>query len=75
MNGSTLTLRELRRLVGGYIERVPMSDGRVMYINEEGKFAQLERNVAATALVSDVLDPGDYIAGPAVVMTWEEEGD
>lgn len=36
-NGKKFTLEELQGLVGGYIERVSMSDGKSMYVNEDGK--------------------------------------
>mgnify|MGYP004482985353 FL=1 len=33
-NGDKFTLEELQSLVNGYIERVQMSDGQAMYVNE-----------------------------------------
>ena len=50
-NGTDFQLAELQRIVGGYIEIVPTTDGRVMVLNEEGKVLGLPRNEQATALV------------------------
>ena len=47
-NREKFTLEELQRLVGGYIERVPMSNGKSMYVNEEGKLNGLPYNEKAT---------------------------
>lgn len=64
------TLEELQRLVGGYIEsvpvRIPVSDKPVMIVNEEGKLKGLPRNRAATSVAR--LFEGDYVAGDAVLI-------
>ena len=71
----SFSLEELQRFVCGYIEVVTLSDGRLLIINEEGKIENLPYNVEATMLVADVLFPGDYIVGPAVLLTSQELGE
>ena len=46
--GRYWTLEEMQQLVGGLIEIVPLADGRILVINEEGKLHDLPVNVAAT---------------------------
>lgn len=71
----SFSLEELQRFVCGYMEVVTLSDGRLLVLNEEGKIDGLPYNVEATLLVADVLLPGDYIAGPAVLLTAQELGE
>ena len=78
-----LTLEELQKMVGGYIERVTVSKGNglAFYINEEGKFTQ-SGNLIATefwlnCLKEDGFDPGsfnDFISGPAVLIKEDRYG-
>ena len=78
-----LTLEELQKMVGGYIERVTVSKGNglAFYINEEGKFTQ-SGNLIATefwlnCLKEDGFDPGsfnDFISGPAVLIKEDRFG-
>ena len=78
-NGPTFTLAELQGFVGGYIEAVYLADGRVMFVNEDGKREQLPINHRATIeAVADGarLRPGDVIVGNAIVCTRAEaDGD
>lgn len=82
-NGSALHLElggpgesyaKLRDAVGGYIELIRVLppdhpyEPAFAYINEEGKLRGLLPNLAATQLCRDNLRPGDYIAGPAVIV-------
>jgi len=69
------TTSELHELVDGWLECVYLPDGRLMWINEEGKLRGLPSNPLATLLARSVLQPYDYIAGPAVVTTWQEAGE
>ena len=69
------TLEELQHLVGGDIEIVFLSGHEMLVINEEGKLQGLLYNVAATQLVAHLLQPGDYIAGPAVLVSEQEMGE
>jgi hypothetical protein len=55
-NGDHFELEELTQIVGGMIQMIPLSDGRIMTLNEEGRpdaeagVAGLPRNEQATAL-------------------------
>lgn len=52
------------------VEAIDLADGRVMWLDEEGKFAQppRPRNAVATALLAEAGGiPGDYIAGPVLI--------
>jgi hypothetical protein len=59
-NGTTFTLEELQKAVGGYIEVIHLADGRVMVLNEEGRLHGLPFNANATRVLSDV---GSYVFG------------
>lgn len=68
-------LKSMQQLVGGYIEALFLTDEVSAYINEEGKYNGSHRNEAGTALVKHALStvgrtliPGDFIAGPLVLM-------
>jgi hypothetical protein len=74
-NGVAFDLDELQAFVGGYIEFVFLDDGLILCINEEGKLKELPRNPQATAYAAPYLREGDYIAGPALLLTSEEAGD
>ena len=72
-------LEELQRLVGGYIEAVPVPyfvngfDRATSYVNEEGKYIGLPANMRAT----DFMVPGvgigfgDVIAGPMLLCGFD----
>ncbi len=72
---TSFTTGELHELVDGWLECVHLPDGRLMWINEEGKLRGLPSNPLATLLARPVLQPFDYIVGPAVVTTWQEAGE
>jgi hypothetical protein len=68
-------LAAMQKLVGGYIEALSLTDEVSAYINEEGKIEGLPRNEAGDRLVKHALStvgrtmlPGDYVAGPLVLM-------
>lgn len=70
-------LRQIQELVGGPIEGVPLSDGRYMLVNEDGKDGPHLLNQLATDLAHSqgaIMD-SDYIAGPAVILPSEALGD
>jgi len=67
--GPCFTTEELGALVEGWLGCVRLPHGRLMWINEEGKQHGLPSNPLATILARSRLQPGDYIAGPVVVMT------
>jgi len=71
-------LADYQRLTGGYIEAAPLDrEDLTMFINEEGKVMNLDRNTRADDLWWTLLPsgriPGDYIAGDAVVVGFDEE--
>lgn len=73
-NADFFYLSEVQKVVGGFIELVPVKKLALkkeitMYVNEEGKLLNLPMNPRATALAD--LGPLDYIVGNALVI--EEE--
>jgi hypothetical protein len=65
--GRAFTLEELQAFVGGYIEGIRTVDGKMMFLNEDGKRLGLPLNQAATALTR-LAAIGDYIVGTVVVV-------
>lgn len=59
----------MQQVVGGYIEIVRLSNGRLMVLNEEGKLLRLPLNVKATALYNNL---NDVIVGDVLVGTRKE---
>ena len=47
-SGDKVTLEEMQKCVGGYIEPIYIGGNKIMFVNEEGKINGLEMNVAAT---------------------------
>jgi len=74
-NGTAFTADELHILVDGYLECVYLPDGRLMWIDEEGKLKGKQPNMVATFLALEVLQRGDLIVGPAVITTLRETGE
>lgn len=76
-NGKRFTLEELQKFVGGYIEALGLHDGRVMWLNEEGKLDGLPLNAIATDMARRLsfLMPDDYILGDVLIATPAESGD
>ncbi len=63
-------LAALQTAVGGDIEAVHLNGGMQLYIDEEGKFKDLEPNLVARLLVGTSgtrLLPGDQIVGPILI--------
>lgn len=60
-NGTVFQLDELQKLVGGYVEFVPLPDGRHMVVDEDARLADKPWNGMASILA------GRRIFGPAVV--------
>lgn len=46
-NGTAFTLEELQKIVGGYIEALYLHDGRIMFLNEDGKRLGLPLNLVS----------------------------
>jgi hypothetical protein len=59
-------LETLQKAVGGYIEEVHVPDGRVMFVNEDGRSLNLPENLHASILA------GQRIVGDAVLLTKAE---
>lgn len=50
------------------VQAVPLSDGRTLWIDEEGKLKPHKRNTFASMLLLDAGGlPDDYIAGAAII--------
>jgi hypothetical protein len=64
------SLEGMQKAVGGYIQAIPTKDGKLMILNEEGKFMNLPPNETANALVD--LFPGDYIVGDVLIIDDDE---
>lgn len=71
--GEDARLRQLREMVGGYIEVVALPGERHMVINENGKDGPHMINHTATAIAheAEAIMPSDYIAGVAVILPAE----
>lgn len=50
-NRKTFSVSEMQYYVHGYFEIIPLGDGCVMIINEEGKIKNLPLNETATAII------------------------
>lgn len=68
-NGRYFVLKELQKLVGGFIELVHLPEtDQLMVVNEEGKLQHLQYNPGATrVLYQNFPDGVDYICGWAVI--------
>ena len=67
-NGQFYELKELQKIVGGYIEFVYLTDNSVMVLNEEGKIDNLPLNVRATEILrKNFPDNPDHIVGDVLV--------
>jgi hypothetical protein len=75
LNRRSFTIREVRAIVRGHVEAVYLPNGLVMFVNEEGKLEGLPRNAQATSVAAGVIQPGDYIAGDALVVSMKEAGE
>ena len=69
-NSTDFSLEELKTIVGGYIEIVPLSDERIMVVNEEGKIHRLPLNVRATCIVNGA-GIADTIVGNVLICRSE----
>ena len=65
----TMTLEEMQAWVGGYVQMVPLPDGRELWCNEEGKIDGLPVNAKATAIWEKNYGPTDIIMGNAIIST------
>lgn len=65
-NGKDFSLKELKEIVGGYIEIINLGDD-YMVVNEEGKLLDLPINLSATRLYRLFTRVGDYIVGDVLI--------
>jgi len=72
---TSFTANEIHTLVDGDLECVRLRDGRLMWIDEEGKLKRKQPNMVATFMALDVLQRGDVIVGNAVITTLAEAGE
>ena len=72
--GGRLTLKQLQKLVGGYIENVRLTPKLYMIVNETGKVQRdpLPKNPLATEILRAFRGGQDWIAGDAVLASEEE---
>lgn len=72
-SGKQFTLAEMQTAVGGYIEPIYLPDGRVLLINEDGKYLNLPPNKLATfhGSMAGIAD-NDFVVGPALLCSHEE---
>lgn len=72
-NGTDFELEELQKFVDGYIEIVNLNDGRILVVNDEGKFGY-EVNEKATLIAqqTNAIWFGDTINGNALLCKSEE---
>lgn len=61
-------LDALQRLVGGFLQGIPLRPDVMAYVDEEGKMKGKRVNHAATVLCRPRLLPGDVIVGPCLVV-------
>jgi hypothetical protein len=72
-SNNTFTLEEMYEAVEcDLVEFVYLSDGYIMVIDEEGKNHNKTLNAEATDIAEDVIFPGDYIAGNALLCNPNE---
>ena len=75
-NGVYFTLEELQKGVGGYIEALYLHDGRVMFVNEDGKRLELPPNPLADMMAHQQtrIAENDHIVGDVIICTRAEAG-
>ncbi len=62
------SLETLKQAVGGYIEAVPLNEGRYLIVNEDGLALELPHNLMATTLMHMAgHHPTSSISGDAVL--------
>lgn len=66
-NGTDYQLEELQGYVDGLIEIVPLTDGDIMVLNEEGLINDLPINPLATAIFQQATGNPGYIFGNVVI--------
>ena len=70
--GDQFTLAELQGYVGGYIEIIPIGDGKSMVLNEDGKALELPINLAACAKTMGLIALDDEVVGDVLIVNDSE---
>jgi hypothetical protein len=66
--GKYFPLKELQKIVGGYIQLVQLTDKTILVLNEEGKLENLPLNVRATEIFRKNFPlSDDTIVGDALI--------
>ena len=65
--GLHVTLEEMQKCVGGYVEFVYLEDDLVLVVNEEGLINNLPHNEIATKILS-LEDKANYIVGDVLLI-------
>ena len=64
-----IKLEQMQEAVGGFIEPIYLCDGKVMLVNEDGKWQGLEPNLNATAYLKSTMNYfDDVIVGDALLL-------
>jgi hypothetical protein len=71
-NNKVFTLEELKSVVGGYIEIVPIGKSTFMVVNEEGKLLNLPINEGATRVYRASRNTDDFIVGNVLICSNKE---
>ena len=67
--GSHITLKEMQKCVGGYIEFIYLNDGMVLVVNEEGLILNLPHNKMATRILLSLGGKANYIVGDTLLIS------
>jgi len=70
-----ITLDDLQKAVGGWIEGICITSHLVMYCNEEGKLDNLPVNNIATGFLWSLGKTNDVIAGNVIFSKTDNEGE
>ena len=70
-----ITLDDLQKAVGGWIEGVCITSHLVMYCNEEGKMNYLPINNIATGFLWSLGKKNDVIVGDVIFVKTDDEGE
>lgn len=66
-NGKTFALTEMQEIIGGYVEPIRLTDGRMIIVDEDGKSKNKAVNIPATNILRRDHYTTDYIVGTAIV--------
>ncbi len=72
-NGKDFQLDELNKFVEGHIEIIDLNNGKILIINEEGKFSKkLNEEASILAYSCNAISPQDWIAGDVLICEDKE---